>query len=139
MAHLLAIFLIMLQVFAFLTMANETADSPGQPNVSPVSSPRKLGKHRHKLVRLSTEAPHLTPSESPRAKEDELSPLGHQDAESGLMQEIHVKKHHRDSVDKSIAGGGVILGGLVATFLFAIFRYIRATRRNSATSPPNSP
>lgn len=38
--------------------------------------------------------------------------------------------HH--SVDKSIAGGGVILGGLATTFLVAVICYIRATRRHKA-------
>ncbi|CAO2840972.1 unnamed protein product [Amaranthus hypochondriacus] len=44
--------------------------------------------------------------------------------------EVHLKEvpaHHK--VDKSIAGGGVIIGGLATAFVVAIFCYIRATRR----------
>ncbi|KAG6739024.1 hypothetical protein POTOM_058659 [Populus tomentosa] len=36
-------------------------------------------------------------------------------------------KHH--SSDKSVAGGGVILGGLVTAIFAAVFCYIRVTRR----------
>ncbi|KAF5183768.1 hypothetical protein FRX31_026644 [Thalictrum thalictroides] len=35
------------------------------------------------------------------------------------------------SIDKSILGGGVILGGLGATFLVSVFCYIRVTRRQT--------
>ena len=48
--------------------------------------------------------------------------------EPGLK--VHLKEvpaHHK--VDKSIAGGGVIIGGLATAFVVAIFCYIRATRR----------
>ncbi|KAK9154377.1 hypothetical protein Sjap_001857 [Stephania japonica] len=38
-------------------------------------------------------------------------------------------KHH--SVDKSVAGGGVIIGGLATTFIVSIICYIRATRRKT--------
>jgi len=36
-------------------------------------------------------------------------------------------KHH--STDKSVAGGGVIIGGLVTAIFAAVFCYIRVTRR----------
>lgn len=38
---------------------------------------------------------------------------------------------HR-STDKSMAGGGVILGGLVTTIFAVVFCYIRVTRRRDA-------
>ncbi|KAJ0054238.1 uncharacterized protein LOC116132262 [Pistacia vera] len=38
-------------------------------------------------------------------------------------------KHH--SSDKSVAGGGVIIGGLVTAIFAAVFCYIRVTRRNN--------
>jgi len=37
-------------------------------------------------------------------------------------------KHH--STDKSVAGGGVILGGLVTVTFAAVFCYIRVTRKS---------
>lgn len=36
-------------------------------------------------------------------------------------------KHH--SCDKSVAGGGVIIGGLVTAIFAAVFTYIRVTRK----------
>nr|KYP50322.1 hypothetical protein KK1_027897 [Cajanus cajan] len=36
-------------------------------------------------------------------------------------------KHH--STDKSVAGGGVIIGGLVTAIFAAVFCYIRVTRK----------
>ncbi|KAG9454321.1 hypothetical protein H6P81_007225 [Aristolochia fimbriata] len=45
-------------------------------------------------------------------------------------------KHHH-SVDKSVVGGGVILGGLATMILAAVFWYIRITRRQ--TEKPVSP
>lgn len=40
-------------------------------------------------------------------------------------------KHH--STDKSVAGGGVIIGGLVTAIFAAVFCYIRVTRRKDNT------
>uniref|UniRef100_A0A7N0U5Q9 Uncharacterized protein n=1 Tax=Kalanchoe fedtschenkoi TaxID=63787 RepID=A0A7N0U5Q9_KALFE len=48
----------------------------------------------------------------------------------GELKARHVKKRSR-GVDTSVAGGGVILGGLATTFLVAIFCYIRATKRKA--------
>ncbi|KAF7805845.1 Actin cytoskeleton-regulatory complex protein [Senna tora] len=39
-------------------------------------------------------------------------------------------KHH--SNDKSVAGGGVIIGGLVTAIFAAVFCYIRVTRKRGA-------
>lgn len=39
-------------------------------------------------------------------------------------------KHH--STDKSVAGGGVILGGLVTATFAAVFCYIRVTRKRDS-------
>ncbi|CAJ1979006.1 unnamed protein product [Sphenostylis stenocarpa] len=42
-------------------------------------------------------------------------------------QSRRLGKHH--SSDKSVAGGGVIIGGLVTAIFAAVFCYIRVTRR----------
>lgn len=75
------------------------------------------------------------------------SPLNHQNQnENQEPQNMRMEKgkhdRHHSSVDKSVAGGGVILGGLAATLLVAIGCYIRATGRKQVepTSPsPSSP
>ncbi|PIN19632.1 hypothetical protein CDL12_07691 [Handroanthus impetiginosus] len=41
-------------------------------------------------------------------------------------------RHH--SPDKSVAGGGVIIGGLVTAIFAAVYCYIRVTRRRPAES-----
>jgi hypothetical protein len=41
-----------------------------------------------------------------------------------------MKQHHHHPFDKSMAGGGVILGGLATTFSVAIYCYIRATSKH---------
>ncbi|EYU26618.1 hypothetical protein MIMGU_mgv1a022771mg, partial [Erythranthe guttata] len=52
-------------------------------------------------------------------------------------QMLKINHHNHHGVDKSIAGGGVILGGLATTFLVTVFCYIRATGRKNAE--PASP
>ncbi|KAI9079586.1 hypothetical protein K1719_038413 [Acacia pycnantha] len=60
---------------------------------------------------------------------------------SGVEEKKHSHAKH-SSTDKSIAGGGVILGGLATTFLVSVFCYIKATARshhNNEDSPSSSP
>lgn len=50
--------------------------------------------------------------------------------ESKAAEAPHIRrlgKHH--STDKSVAGGGVIIGGLVTAIFAAVFCYIRVTRK----------
>lgn len=54
------------------------------------------------------------------------------ESESAESPEIRrLGKHH--SSDKSVAGGGVIIGGLVTAIFAAVFCYIRVTRKRDAT------
>ncbi|KAL2466304.1 hypothetical protein Adt_42155 [Abeliophyllum distichum] len=43
------------------------------------------------------------------------------------------QKHH-SSFDKSVAGGGVIIGGLVTAIFAAVYCYIRLTRTRTRTA-----
>ncbi|CAI9766245.1 unnamed protein product [Fraxinus pennsylvanica] len=105
----------------------------------PPTAARKLGKHRHTILK-SVAAPSLSPSELPKTKENmpfsrEVSSSGQ---ENGTSQVEEIKISHRHhSFDKSVAGGGVILGGLATAFLVAVFCYIRVTGRKNAD--PGSP
>lgn len=103
---------------------------------------RRLGKHHHQKMVQTVVAPGLSPSMAPQqAPERETSPLYQTKASSEAssaeesvsiqVQATHLPNHHH-SADKSIAGGGVILGGLATTFLVAVFCYIRATGRHKA-------
>ncbi|AAF14026.1 hypothetical protein AtNW77_Chr3g0164511 [Arabidopsis thaliana] len=46
------------------------------------------------------------------------------------LEETVRRGHHHSTVERSVAGGGVILGGLATTFLVVVFCYIRATRKH---------
>ncbi|KAJ4729949.1 Basic helix-loop-helix DNA-binding superfamily protein [Melia azedarach] len=70
------------------------------------------------------------------ADQPESSPSESSDHESKAAEAPQIRrlgKHH--SSDKSVAGGGVIIGGLVTAIFAAVFCYIRVTRkRNAATN-----
>ncbi|KAJ7981358.1 putative Basic helix-loop-helix DNA-binding superfamily protein [Quillaja saponaria] len=54
----------------------------------------------------------------------------HENEESKPAEAPEIKrmgKHH--STDKSVAGGGVIIGGLITAIFAAVFCYIRVTRK----------
>ncbi|TKY48790.1 hypothetical protein E2542_SST26212 [Spatholobus suberectus] len=56
---------------------------------------------------------------------------GESKAEAAEAPDIRrLGKHH--STDKSVAGGGVILGGLVTVTFAAVFCYIRVTRKRDS-------
>lgn len=80
-------------------LAMATASSEAEPPVA-----RKLGGHD--WLKAEAEAPEV----------------------SHLVETVR-RGHHHSTVDRSVAGGGVILGGLATTFCVAVFCYIRATRK----------
>ncbi|XP_059306494.1 uncharacterized protein LOC132057931 [Lycium ferocissimum] len=117
------IVLCLILTFVSIAMADNASNFANSPASSPSSSIRKLGMHH-----LKEEKSINFPKEvigSPHQQEDNEVDQDH--------DEIKMKHHH--SVDKSIFGGGVILGGLATTFFVAIFCYIRATRRKSNVEP----
>lgn len=95
--------------------------SAPSPSKAPAPMTRKMGKHQN--------SPALSPSNEQSSREAQDVPET-EDNMSILEQKIHLKHHH---VDRSVAGGGVILGGLATTFLVAVFCYIRATARHKKT------
>ncbi|KAF5750898.1 hypothetical protein HS088_TW03G01238 [Tripterygium wilfordii] len=105
-------------------MANVNPPTPS-PSAGPVI--RKLGKHHPQVSRSFIVPPSLSPSQAPQAEETILT-SSVSNIEEG-MQEMHTRVRHH-SIDKSMAGGGVILGGLATTFLVSVFCYIRATGRH---------
>ncbi|XP_029126407.1 uncharacterized protein LOC114915677 [Cajanus cajan] len=131
----------------FQSISAPSSNPPAQsPHTAEPSIGRKLGKHQFKQIRSSDTSP--TPSEAPPC-ENKMHPSSegnipsHQrtsiephddEAVLGSHQgQVHLPKqynHQHHSFDKSIAGAGVILGGLATTFLVAVFCYIRATARH---------
>ncbi|CAL1399385.1 unnamed protein product [Linum trigynum] len=113
--------LILVEALVGLAMASEkNVQTLVQSNSVEAPSPnRKLGNH----------GPSMAPSYD---QEGERSHGGNGNgngigSSSSVVDLEH--RHHR-SVDKSVAGGGVILGGLATMFLLAVFCYIRATGRD---------
>ncbi|XP_057457859.1 uncharacterized protein LOC130748643 [Lotus japonicus] len=115
------------------TFQSISAPCSNAPSQSP-SIGRKLGRHH---------SPTPSPSIAPKSEEK-----GHSSSEGSITNyhqrasveaggevlgskgQVHLLSHHHHSFDRSIAGGGVILGGLATTFFVAVFCYIRATRRH---------
>ncbi|KAJ8753765.1 hypothetical protein K2173_000019 [Erythroxylum novogranatense] len=100
---------------------------------------RKLGGHHFHEIAQSFISPSLSPSMAPEVdpknlqttgKASSLDQTGSEENVGVQAQEFHLKRHHH--TDKSVAGGGVILGGLATTFLVAVFCYIKATGRRKA-------
>lgn len=118
---------------------NPLAQSPHSGQRTHTTEPsigRKLGKHQHNQIRGTTSP---APSEAPQSEKKMHSTIPshqrtsiepHDETVLGLDGKIHLLKQHHHSFDKSIAGAGVILGGLATTFLVSVFCYIRATGRN---------
>ncbi|KAK7286846.1 hypothetical protein RJT34_22146 [Clitoria ternatea] len=121
--------------------SNPPAESPSRGQGTYTSEPsvgRKLGKHQHKQV-----GPCPTPSEAPQSEKNmhsqgsipshqKTSVVPEDEAVLGSQGQAHLLKHKHHSFDKSIAGAGVILGGLATTFLVSVFCYIRATARHKS-------
>lgn len=137
MAQSFLLCLILAEVFLALAIASENTNTrhilhSNPPALSPsvsldsykaeAPSIRKLGKHQPAAAFNPSESPQLS-NETNHSSEQTTS----------NEQEIHLKKNHH-SIDRSVAGGGVILGGLATTFLVAVFCYIRATGRRKADS-----
>ena len=132
--------------------SNPPVEGPSSGQKPYIAEPpiiRKLGKHpHHKHVRsFVTSSPTPSPSEAPQSEKKlhssstEGSIPSHQRTSIephnevfGSKGKVHLIKHHllhhHHPFDKSIAGAGVILGGLATTFLVAVFCYVRATARH---------
>ncbi|KAG6595353.1 hypothetical protein SDJN02_11373, partial [Cucurbita argyrosperma subsp. argyrosperma] len=94
-------------LFLLFIFASALLDSAAVAAEPP--SARKLGNH------WSAAAVSSSPSEAPQSE----------------IKVLENREHHK-SRDMSIAGGGVILGGLATTFFVAIICYIRATKRQNS-------
>ncbi|KAI3992280.1 hypothetical protein MKX01_030001 [Papaver californicum] len=119
--------------------------------IVPATPPSSASDEYHGVVTDAVEEsdPHVetTPDENhgseaaaaPRHGNNEHSEEEHHEAAetSGAESPLGSRKlgHHRSHPSqKSVAGGGVILGGLAATFLVSIGCYIRATRRKNSSN-----
>ncbi|KAL6987682.1 hypothetical protein U1Q18_013431 [Sarracenia purpurea var. burkii] len=123
MAQFLVILLILTDAFLVPSMAAaiETSKRGGAES----NEVRRLGKHTaaEVVVKAFAAPPCLSPSEAPLIEDSQ--------AKIGEGQEVQLKMRRRSS-DKSVVGGGLILGGLATAFIAVVFCYIRATGRKNA-------
>ncbi|GMI96531.1 hypothetical protein like AT3G09280 [Hibiscus trionum] len=132
MARFLLLCLVMVNVV--VAMASGNAQTSGSADLQHPPAIRKLGKHQ--LVKKTIgNAPASSPSQAPHSADHTAAITGPNNGENVSVEgeAIHLQKPHH-STDKSIAGGGVILGGLATTFLVAVFCYIKATGRHKSDS-----
>ncbi|KAJ0780267.1 hypothetical protein HanPI659440_Chr06g0235711 [Helianthus annuus] len=136
MARFVLFFLILAHTFLTISagysgtepMLEAPAFSPlNNRNIAKAPKIRKLGKHHV----IKSEPPTTRPSSDHEENNGSMA-----EEEDGMYLEKHHHHHISASVDKSIVGGGVILGGLVMAFVVSIVCYIRATRRRSMVEPP---
>lgn len=99
------------------------------PNTAPAVSPHQA-PHSHNNDVNKLHEPTTTSSAHQTTMTDSTEAAGyhgHEPIPAVHLKEAHHTHHH--NVDKSVAGGGVIIAGLATAFVVAIFCYIRATRR----------
>ncbi|KAK4796097.1 hypothetical protein SAY86_028423 [Trapa natans] len=146
MARSALLYLLLGDLFLALAMESEMSPSPSPSTVDKSSNlNRKLGLHQqvenepHHVQEYTSPSPALRPGGGGYVTEHapgEPSPVEQMiDGEVLNIQtkETNLKKHQK-SVDKSVAGGAVILACLAVVFLGAIFCYIRATGRQKQDS-----
>lgn len=116
MARILLICFIFSHVVTFLATANNELET-------------------HTMVRTEVEpkASNIADSPMSRNKEDESDEPRNAEAPGPRR----LLKHHH-STDRSVAGGGVIIGGLVTAIFATVFAYIRVTRRSKASNQSTS-
>ncbi|KAI4324444.1 hypothetical protein MLD38_029935 [Melastoma candidum] len=127
--------LIIFTIPVTLSMAGKDPSSSNDPVTAaalPVTSVgRKLGQIQSVLPRTFS-APTPSPSLEEAIRSYTFDWNAIQNTITTQPRNSH-PLHHRN-VDKSMAGGGIILGGLLVTFLFALFCYIRATCSAGSTN-----
>ncbi|KAI4322588.1 hypothetical protein L6164_022265 [Bauhinia variegata] len=101
---------LVVQVLVLQAMANDSEAAGLNPNSLELKTETAAGEHENRD--RTADEPVSSTSESEAAEAPEIRRLG---------------KHH--STDKSVAGGGVIIGGLVTAICAAVFCYIRVTRK----------
>ncbi|KAF3443771.1 hypothetical protein FNV43_RR13461 [Rhamnella rubrinervis] len=110
--------LILAVIFAVQVMADKSDHELSQPNHLEINVVQK-GVMSSRVADQPVPSAASAPSE---AKEDESSEV------AGAPANRRLGKHEHRS-DKSVAGGGVIIGGLVTAIFAAVFCYIRVTRK----------
>ncbi|KAJ7948217.1 putative Transmembrane protein [Quillaja saponaria] len=106
-------------LLAQILVVQAMTDNTDQPAPNPLELTTQTGPESHGRLTKIADQP-----VSSRGKTSEEKG----ESEAAEAPEIRrMGKHH--SSDKSVAGGGVIIGGLVTAIFAAVFCYIRVTRK----------
>ncbi|WJX43824.1 hypothetical protein P8452_30876 [Trifolium repens] len=116
-------FVVLLVVVNILVLQAMSHDSEAQAplqglNLNPLDHKTQIQVHLHHQDIIEDHKVSSTPLEKERESKE---------AEAPTPNIRKLGKHH--SADKSVAGGGVIIGGLVTAIFAAVFCYIRVTRK----------
>lgn len=110
---------IILGMLVVEAMAAGSADSEAYP--------RKMMVNRS-LLSAQESRTERSAADPPVPGGRESSSEGKREAgEAGAPESLETAEHHHS--DKSVAGGGVIIGGLVTAIFAAVYCYIRVTRK----------
>ncbi|KAK6918930.1 hypothetical protein RJ641_017352 [Dillenia turbinata] len=117
MARFLLCCFLLLQILTVQAMISKS-DGPDHQN----QNPSKL--HRKFMLESSAEVSGV--SDPP--VESESTPGGMDEPPVAEAPEVEIRRLAKHHSDKSVAGGGVIIGGLATAIFAAVFCYIRVTR-----------
>ncbi|KAJ1382718.1 hypothetical protein SESBI_44031 [Sesbania bispinosa] len=130
MSKLGLVVLLLAQILILQVMAHESeAQAPlSVPGLNPLEhkNQTRVQFHDQKTDKIADHHLVSGTTESSSSSEEE----GEFKAAEAPHPNRRLGKHH--STDKSVAGGGVIIGGLVTATFAAIFCYIRVTRKRDS-------
>ncbi|TKY66929.1 hypothetical protein E2542_SST09820 [Spatholobus suberectus] len=117
----LVVLLLIAQILVPHVIAHESEAQAPLPVLNPFENKTQTGVQLHDQTTDNKVADRPVSGESSSEEESGESKA----AEAPQIRRLG--KHH--STDKSVAGGGVIIGGLVTAIFAAVFCYIRVTRK----------
>lgn len=115
----------------FFTLHARANGSPAEPDPLLSSLRSRALLQNPELEKSIADPPSEKGAPSSEAKANDDDDEGAAEA-PGEWESRKIGKHH--SSDKSVAGGGVIIGGLVTAIFAAVYCYIRVTRKRRVDS-----
>ncbi|OMP06088.1 hypothetical protein CCACVL1_01712 [Corchorus capsularis] len=112
-SKLVLVCLVLVEILVVQAAVGDKSDmNPSQTQIKVIQKENEPGWVIQREADEPAAAPVESSSETKEAEAPEIRRLG---------------KHHMS--DKSVAGGGVIIGGLVTAIFAAVYAYIRVTRK----------
>lgn len=128
MSNLGLVVVLLVQILILQAMAHESDAQAPLPGVNPLEHKTQIGVQLHDQKTDDKVADHQLSGATNESSSEEDGERESKAAEAPQIRRLG--KHH--STDKSVAGGGVIVGGLVTAIFAAVFCYIRVTRKRDS-------